>query len=169
MVLQRSAPDPWLRSSMSEGLLASVANYTPPSLFGSLSISEYVDKAQSISDALNVVGSPVSDQDIVLQLLNGLGPDYALTVVGSLVSDQDIVLQLLNGLGPEFDSVVSNITSSRSDEVQALLLSHVNHLEHHHTMTNLSVKMLANLAFSTGRTRGVRSFANHCSGPAKSS
>uniref|UniRef100_A0A803Q6A3 Retrotransposon Copia-like N-terminal domain-containing protein n=1 Tax=Cannabis sativa TaxID=3483 RepID=A0A803Q6A3_CANSA len=156
----------WLRSSMSEVILASVANHTSAhSLWraleqkfssqtkarllqlmgqfshvhkGSLSISEYVEKVQTIADALTVAGAPVQDQDLVLQVLNGLGPD--------------------------FDSVVSGITARSDDlsidEVQALLLSHESRLEHHHQMQNLSMKMQANLAFGSGRSGGVRPFSS---------
>uniref|UniRef100_A0A803NPG5 Reverse transcriptase Ty1/copia-type domain-containing protein n=1 Tax=Cannabis sativa TaxID=3483 RepID=A0A803NPG5_CANSA len=49
---------------------------------GNLSISDYVDKVQSLADSLVVAGSDVSSQDLVLQLLNGLGPDYDAVVSG---------------------------------------------------------------------------------------
>ncbi|XP_062093784.1 uncharacterized protein LOC133799806 [Humulus lupulus] len=101
---------------------------------GNLPISEYVEKVQSIANSLAIAGSPVSSQDLVLQLLNGLGP--------------------------EFDHVVSGITS-RSDllsfeEVQALLLSHETWLEHHNTLTDLSLKMQANLAYGSSKNTGSR-------------
>ncbi|XP_060961064.1 uncharacterized protein LOC133031552 [Cannabis sativa] len=151
---------------MAESILASVANYTSSYAVwnaleqkfasqtkarllqlkgqfcniqkGSLSISEYVDKIQSISDALCVAGSPVSNQDLILQMLNGLGPD--------------------------FDSVVLGITSRSDDltieEVQALLLTHESRLVHHQSMTDLVVKMQANLTFGNGRSGGVQPYAN---------
>ncbi|XP_030483613.2 uncharacterized protein LOC115700190 [Cannabis sativa] len=102
-----------------------------------LSISEYVDKVQSIFDALSIARSPVNDQDLVLQLLNGLGL--------------------------EFDSLVSGITSRSNaltiEEVHALLLAHESRLEHHQNMTDIAVKIQANLAFGNGRSGGVRPFA----------
>uniref|UniRef100_A0A803QL16 ABC transporter domain-containing protein n=1 Tax=Cannabis sativa TaxID=3483 RepID=A0A803QL16_CANSA len=60
----------------------------------------------------------------------------------------------------EYNSIVSDITS-RSDalsieKVQTLILSHESRLKHHHAMTDLSVKMQANLAFGNGRTGGVK-------------
>uniref|UniRef100_A0A803Q8D0 Integrase catalytic domain-containing protein n=1 Tax=Cannabis sativa TaxID=3483 RepID=A0A803Q8D0_CANSA len=100
----------WLRSSMSEVILASVANHTSfHSLWraleqkfssqtkarllqlkgqfshvhkGNLSIFEYVEKVQTIAYALTVAGAPVQDQDLVLQVLNGLGPDFDSVVSG---------------------------------------------------------------------------------------
>uniref|UniRef100_A0A803QSB7 Uncharacterized protein n=1 Tax=Cannabis sativa TaxID=3483 RepID=A0A803QSB7_CANSA len=103
-------------------------------LKNNLSISKYVEKDQSIADAFMIVGSPVTNQDLVLQLLNSLGP--------------------------KFNLFVSNITS-RSDllsfeEVQALLLSHETRLELRNLVTGLSLKMQANLAFVSSRSGGYR-------------
>ncbi|XP_060969741.1 uncharacterized protein LOC133036970 [Cannabis sativa] len=106
---------------------------------GNLPISEFIDKVQSIANSLVIAGSPIDDQDLILQVLNGLGP--------------------------EFDSVVSGIIS-RSDtlsneEVQALLLSHESRIEHHLAMNDITVKMQANMALGQGRSTGVRSFSNN--------
>ncbi|XP_060959344.1 uncharacterized protein LOC133030571 [Cannabis sativa] len=114
----------WLGSSMFESILASVANY---------------NSSTAVWRAL--------EQKFVFP-----------------VDDQDLVLQLLNGLGRKFDSVVSGITS-RSDaltveEVQALLLTHECRLEHHQNMTDLAVKMQVDLAFGNGRSGGARPFAS---------
>ncbi|XP_060974741.1 uncharacterized protein LOC133039801 [Cannabis sativa] len=85
---------------------------------GTMSIFEYIEKVQSIFDALTVVGSPVQDQDLVLKVLNGLGPN--------------------------FDSIVFGITSRSNnltiEEVQALFLSYESKLEHHHQMNDLSMR-----------------------------
>lgn len=142
----------WLRSSMTEGVLATVASYTTShsvwtaleqrfasqskarllqlkgqlnSLHkGALFVSDYVDKVKSLCDSLAIAGHPLTDFDLVLHLLNGLGP--------------------------EFDPVVSGITS-RSDvlsleEIQALLMSHEARLERHVSVMDLSSKLAANLA-----------------------
>uniref|UniRef100_A0A803NPY8 Integrase catalytic domain-containing protein n=1 Tax=Cannabis sativa TaxID=3483 RepID=A0A803NPY8_CANSA len=129
----------WLRSSMTEGVLASVASFSSSHSFstirkGSQTISDYVDKIQFIADSLAVVGSQIDDQDLILQLLNGLGPEY--------------------------DPVVSGITA-RSDvlsfeEVQALLLSHESRLEHHSSVTDHTMKLQANVAFTGPRNNTYR-------------
>uniref|UniRef100_A0A803Q1E5 Uncharacterized protein n=1 Tax=Cannabis sativa TaxID=3483 RepID=A0A803Q1E5_CANSA len=84
----------------------------------------------------------------------------SLAIVGSNISDQDVVLQILNGLGAEFDPVVSGITSKSDslslDEVQALLMSHESRLEHHSTMTNIFMKLQANLALGNNRPNPCR-------------
>uniref|UniRef100_A0A803NKT0 Integrase catalytic domain-containing protein n=1 Tax=Cannabis sativa TaxID=3483 RepID=A0A803NKT0_CANSA len=159
----------WLRSSMTEGILATVACYnTSNSVWraleqkfasqskarllqlksqltnlqkGNMSISDYVDKIKSICDSLAIAGHPVHDFDLVLHLLNGLGP--------------------------EFDSVISSITS-RSDtlsleEVQALLISHESRLEKHSSVMDLYAKMAANLTVGS-RNGQYRSFNGSAKG-----
>jgi gag-polypeptide of LTR copia-type len=43
---------------------------------GSLSCVEYLQKIRKIADELSFVSSPVSDEDLTLVVLAGLGPDY---------------------------------------------------------------------------------------------
>ncbi|OIT36271.1 hypothetical protein A4A49_63595, partial [Nicotiana attenuata] len=43
---------------------------------GSLSIADYVHRLKSISDALTSIGNPISDSDLVLQILSGLPSEY---------------------------------------------------------------------------------------------
>ncbi|XP_062111928.1 uncharacterized protein LOC133823277 isoform X3 [Humulus lupulus] len=66
-----------------------------------------------------------------------------------------MVLQLLNGLGPEFYPVVSGITSRDDsltlESIQALLMAHESPLERHQTMSDLSNKMDANITFGPSR------------------
>ncbi|XP_060972468.1 uncharacterized protein LOC133038362 [Cannabis sativa] len=93
-----------------------------------LSISDYTDEVQNLVDSL--------------------------AVAGSVVNDQDIILQLLNELEPEYDSAVSGITA-RSDllsieEVQALLLSHESRLDNHNVVNELAMKIQANLTYDFG-------------------
>ncbi|OIT18955.1 hypothetical protein A4A49_65798, partial [Nicotiana attenuata] len=43
---------------------------------GNLSINEYVHRLKSIADALTSIGNPISESDLVLQILSGLTPEY---------------------------------------------------------------------------------------------
>uniref|UniRef100_A0A803QAA5 Reverse transcriptase Ty1/copia-type domain-containing protein n=1 Tax=Cannabis sativa TaxID=3483 RepID=A0A803QAA5_CANSA len=98
----------WLRSSPSEGVLTSIANFQSSYMVwkaleqrfnsqsrarllqlknqfstirkGNLSISDYADK--NLADSLAVAGSTMNDQDIIMQFLNGLGPEYDSVVSG---------------------------------------------------------------------------------------
>ncbi|KAM6556730.1 hypothetical protein CsatB_003749 [Cannabis sativa] len=98
---------------------------------GNLSISDYTDEVQNLIDSL-------------------------ADVAGSVVNDQDIILQLLNELEPEYDSAVSGITA-RSDllfieEVQALLLSHESRSDNHNVVNELAMKIQANLTYGNSRS-----------------
>ena len=51
----------------------------------------------------------------------------ALITAGQQISDDELILYILGGLGPEFDSVVVNVTSRDSitlEEVQLMLQTH---------------------------------------------
>ena len=49
---------------------------------------EYILKMKTISDSLAAVGEPIQEQDHILQLLAGLGPDYN-AIVASLAARED--------------------------------------------------------------------------------
>uniref|UniRef100_A0A803QEL6 Uncharacterized protein n=1 Tax=Cannabis sativa TaxID=3483 RepID=A0A803QEL6_CANSA len=74
--------------------------------------------------------------------------------------DQDVILQLLNGLEPEYDSVVPGITTRFDllslEEVQALLLSHESRLKNHNVVNELAMKMQTNLTYGNPRSNAYR-------------
>ncbi|KAL5730343.1 hypothetical protein ACHQM5_003176 [Ranunculus cassubicifolius] len=51
---------------------------------GTKNVSEYLQHAKSLSDALASIGEPVSNIDIVTSILRGLGPDYSMIVTAIL-------------------------------------------------------------------------------------
>uniref|UniRef100_A0A803NN30 Retrotransposon Copia-like N-terminal domain-containing protein n=1 Tax=Cannabis sativa TaxID=3483 RepID=A0A803NN30_CANSA len=151
--------------SLVNGLLGTVASYTNSNViskalehkFSSQSKAQLLQLKSQLSNMHKGNQSISNDVDKIKVLF------YSLTVVGHLISNFDLILHLLNGLGPEFDSVVSGITS-RSDnlsleEVQALLMSYETRLEQHTTMMDLSTKMATNLTFGS-RNGGFRPYNN---------
>ncbi|KAF4384398.1 hypothetical protein F8388_004631 [Cannabis sativa] len=142
----------WLRSSMSESVLGSLAqfqsSYTAWRALeqryasqskarilqiksqlstiqkGNLSISDYLDKVKILADSLSVAGTPMEENDLIMHLLNGLGP--------------------------EFDPVVVHVTSLVDDlsleSIQSLLLTNESRLERHYTLADSSTKISENLA-----------------------
>lgn len=70
-----------------------------------------------------------------------------------MVNDDDLELQLLNGLGPEYDPVVSGITSSSKslEEIQALLMAHECRLERHNSVADLTSMFSVNLTVGSSR------------------
>uniref|UniRef100_A0A803QAA2 Retrotransposon gag domain-containing protein n=1 Tax=Cannabis sativa TaxID=3483 RepID=A0A803QAA2_CANSA len=139
----------WLRSSLSEGVLTSIANFQSSYMVwkaleqrfnsqsrarllqlknqfstirkGNLSISDYADK--NLADSLAVAGSTMNDQDIIMQFLNGLGPDAI----------------------PWFRVLQRRSDLLSLEEVQALLLSHESRLENHNAVNEMAMKMQAKL------------------------
>uniref|UniRef100_A0A803Q341 Retrovirus-related Pol polyprotein from transposon TNT 1-94-like beta-barrel domain-containing protein n=1 Tax=Cannabis sativa TaxID=3483 RepID=A0A803Q341_CANSA len=121
-------------SSQSKARLLQLKNQFSTLGKGGQSISDFSDKVQSIADSLAIAGSPILDQDLILQLLNGFGPEY--------------------------DSVVSGITARCVDltleEVQSLLLAHESRIDHHNTVVDLGMKLQANIAVSGSRNSPYR-------------
>ncbi|XP_075079790.1 uncharacterized protein LOC142165046 [Nicotiana tabacum] len=81
----------WIQATISQEILQAIIkpNYSLTSrdvwlqierLFrdqkGDLSINEYVHRLKSIVDALTSIGNPISEYDLVLQILSGLTPEY---------------------------------------------------------------------------------------------
>lgn len=57
---------------------------------GSLSIDEFVLKMKTIAESLHDVGHVLSDDDLVMHLLGGLGPEYDVVVV-NLTTRNDLL------------------------------------------------------------------------------
>ncbi|KAF4403314.1 hypothetical protein G4B88_007960 [Cannabis sativa] len=148
----------WLRSSMSESVLGSLAQFQSSysawraleQRYASqskarilqiksqlstiqkenLSISDYLDKVKLLADSLSVAGTPMEESDLIMHLLNGLGL--------------------------EFDPVVVHVTSLVDDlsleSIQSLLLTHESRLERHFTIVDSSTKISANLVVGPNRS-----------------
>ncbi|KAL5791043.1 hypothetical protein ACOSQ2_005931 [Xanthoceras sorbifolium] len=61
---------------------------------GSLSITDYIMKIKAVGDALETAGHVVTDSDLVLSVLNGLGIEYDSVIIH--VSSQDKPMNLQN-------------------------------------------------------------------------
>ncbi|KAL5825806.1 hypothetical protein ACOSQ3_021869 [Xanthoceras sorbifolium] len=83
----------------------------------------------------------------------------SLSAAGHQIDDQDILLNVLNGLGNEYDSVVVYITSREDaitlSEAQYLLLTQEQRLEQQHSIASLEVSTAsANMASTDRRSSG---------------
>uniref|UniRef100_A0A803NT53 Retrotransposon Copia-like N-terminal domain-containing protein n=1 Tax=Cannabis sativa TaxID=3483 RepID=A0A803NT53_CANSA len=96
---------------------------------GNLSIADYFDKVKVLGDTLSTASHPIDESDLIMHLLNGLGPEY--------------------------DPVVVHVTSLVDDlsfeSIQSLLLTHESRLERHYTVGDPSSKPSANLSVNTSR------------------
>uniref|UniRef100_A0A803PVN2 Retrotransposon Copia-like N-terminal domain-containing protein n=1 Tax=Cannabis sativa TaxID=3483 RepID=A0A803PVN2_CANSA len=79
----------------------------------------------------------------------------SLSTAGHPMDESDLIMHLLNGLGPEYDPVVVHFTSlvdnPSFESIQSLLLTHESRLERHFTVNDSSSKLMANLTTSSPR------------------
>jgi hypothetical protein len=84
---------------------------------GSMSISDYFQKAQSLSHSLAAVNEPLKDSELTSYILTGLGPEYDSLVVTVATRIEPISLDVLYGY----------------------LLTHEQRLEHLHPIGDFSI------------------------------
>ena len=82
---------------------------------GSMPMDEYLTKMKMVADNLGTAGYLVSDEDLMLHVLAGLGPEYDLVVV----------------------NLTSRIVPATWQESQALLLNQESHIDQMNTIVNL--------------------------------
>ncbi|KAH0711561.1 hypothetical protein KY289_007520 [Solanum tuberosum] len=91
---------------------------------GSLSISDYVHRLKSIADALISIGNPISDSDLVLQVLSGLPSEYLS--VSTSISTRIPLPSFLETRSLLFlhETQLNGLSSAASDSSTALLAKH---------------------------------------------
>ncbi|KAJ4776116.1 hypothetical protein LUZ62_060373 [Rhynchospora pubera] len=122
----------WLRSSLSESVQAHVVSCSSTSSLWSTLQQQYAftsrAKLMELKRQLQNISKGSNTCSVFLQQVRRLSDE--LSFIGTPVSDDDLVLTVINGLGPEFNSFVAAITTSnRHDiltfsELQGFLLSH---------------------------------------------
>lgn len=65
---------------------------------GNMTIADFLDKINSISDNLALAGSPMSDSDLVSIIMNNVGPLYETTVSSAQARDTPITYDSLEAL-----------------------------------------------------------------------
>ncbi|KAH0709617.1 hypothetical protein KY284_011044 [Solanum tuberosum] len=58
-------------------------------------IAEYLQEVRTLSDALKVVGSPVNDDELIVKILSGLGPEYREISVAIRAQDSSLSFEEL--------------------------------------------------------------------------
>nr|DAD20672.1 TPA_asm: hypothetical protein HUJ06_022135 [Nelumbo nucifera] len=64
---------------------------------GMLPMVDYLQKAKLLANSLAVVGSPISEFDLNLRILMGLGPDYEAFVTSANARSDELSTEELNG------------------------------------------------------------------------
>lgn len=105
---------------------------------GNQSIDEYLRQAKSLADALTAINKPVPDEDLVIAVLYGLGPDYlmlrtALTQNPPLPDFTELRARILS-----FDAQTQQPRSSAHGSATALFNSSSSHRDNRGRNFNLS-------------------------------
>ena len=56
-------------------------------------MADYISHAISLADALSVAGSPITDQELCLFILGGLGPKYENLVVSLATKSECLTIE----------------------------------------------------------------------------
>ncbi|KAL5761085.1 hypothetical protein ACOSQ2_019923 [Xanthoceras sorbifolium] len=94
---------------------------------GSLSISEHILKIKIIADCLIAAGQPISDRDLLMNVLEGLSNEFDVVVVNitsmqSTISVQEAQFVLMSyeaGLNQQASSASMNITGASANYSQS--------------------------------------------------
>ena len=88
---------------------------------GNLSIDEYLLKMKRFADTLLEAGDPVSDENLCLYILGGLGSEYESVVVALTNRSEQLTLQDLQFSLQTHEMRIQSLASSTIDSVQANL------------------------------------------------
>ncbi|XP_017980997.1 PREDICTED: uncharacterized protein LOC18592568 [Theobroma cacao] len=79
---------------------------------GSKKVSEYFQNLRSVADELELVNSPVSEDDLVIHVLNGIGSDFKEIAVGVRAQDSSITFEELLDKFTDYEEVIKKQESS---------------------------------------------------------
>jgi gag-polypeptide of LTR copia-type len=98
-------------SATSRARLSELRRQLQTTTKGGLSCTEFVQKMRSIANELAFIGSPVSKEDLILQVLNGLGPDFISFVVAVTTRFKPLHFSKLQAMLLTYESLLLSQTS----------------------------------------------------------
>ncbi|KAL5740662.1 hypothetical protein ACOSQ2_029842 [Xanthoceras sorbifolium] len=130
---ERLCPNKFIEVSSATGLESEMQQLQSVKK-GSSSISEYVIKVKGFGDGLKSAGQTVTDRDLLLSVLNGLGHEYDPVVV--LISSQQTTMSLY--------------------KAQYMLMTHEQLIEHLNSVSQVDISSSANLAVNNSTRNNNR-------------
>ncbi|KAL5799537.1 hypothetical protein ACOSQ4_032421 [Xanthoceras sorbifolium] len=145
----------WLLSTISEGLIGFVTECltsleawkTLESMFSQQSMAKVLQLKQQLQ-SLKKGASSINDYILKVR---GIGD--GLRSAGQAVSDRDLLLNVLNGLGHEYDPVVVLVSQQHGvtlHEAQYMLMIHEQRIEHLNSVASIDVPQSANFVNNSG-------------------
>jgi hypothetical protein len=121
---------------------------------GSNSVGEFLNTMRSISDELSIIGEPPSDIDLVVHVLNGLGPAFkeiaaAIRACDNLISFEDL-----------HDKLVEYENFLKREEVRAVSPPIIAHITQRSGHSRTSTPRHYNNNKVSSNSRGYQSFSN---------
>ncbi|GFY95654.1 hypothetical protein Acr_10g0010390 [Actinidia rufa] len=90
---------------------------------GDLSISDYLDKMNLVSDNLALTGQPVSDDELVQIIMNNLGPAFEMVVSVAQARDTPITYPTLAALFLTTKRKVADQVGAKSPPIMAIFVA----------------------------------------------
>lgn len=153
----RSANEIWttlgtLFHTISKARILQIKGLLQSTKKGNLSIHEYLLKMKRFADTLLEAGDPVSDENLCLYILGGLGSEYESVMVALTNRSEQLTLQDLQFNLQTHEMRIQSLASSTIDSVQANLAN-----------LNIQNNNRGQLRGSCPYNRGGRSRFNGCS------
>ncbi|KAK0596009.1 hypothetical protein LWI29_011976 [Acer saccharum] len=82
------------------------------------SVSEYFIKMKCIADNLSIAGNPVTEENLVLYLLAGMGSDYDPVMVNVTARTNNLTLHEVNALLFNHESRMEQLAAAANIETQ---------------------------------------------------
>ena len=138
----------WLLPSITEQMLGHVANYRSSVEVWSLLEQLFFTRSKASILQLRLLlqttkKGATSIEEFILKMKTNAN---ALIAASQQIYDDELILYILGGLGPEFDSIVINVTSRDSitlQEVQFMLQTHEMRLESQNALTTTDLSHFA--------------------------
>uniref|UniRef100_A0A803P6J6 CCHC-type domain-containing protein n=1 Tax=Cannabis sativa TaxID=3483 RepID=A0A803P6J6_CANSA len=111
----------WLMNSITEHILLQIRGLLQSTKKGSSTIDEYILKMKGYADSLAAAGQAISDEDLALYVLGGLGQEYESVVVNLTSRSELLTLQEIQFMLHSQEVRLQQLSATALNTVQANL------------------------------------------------
>jgi len=121
---------------------------------GSSSVSEFLNTMRSISDELSIIGEPPCDIDLVVHVLNGLGPAFKEIAIAIRARDNPISFENLHDKLIEYENFL------KREEARSVSPPIIAHVTQRSGQSRTSTPRHYHNNKASSNSRGYQSFSN---------